>query len=501
MQLNLFFIKGFAYNEQSDELYCTSGRNIVAASVNDTTKPLRPLFDFNSIRKLLYMKYDSKLNALFVSSLNSVFACFLSEASQNSCYILRENLRSARGLYLDSEKRALYIVDHKRKQIERVELADNLLDKLKQVEQVPIHFKIVLNSETLPGLGDIFYMTLFGDFLIWTEFSGKVKYTNVEKSDNFEIMFNSNEYTYAIAIMDNSTNVKNDVTLAEFYSGESDEDYPMEYLQQQTTSTPTDDQTVSGDSDLASEPILTTSTTIIQENLSSSTPFIEVGNTTTGPILKALYPTSSITIDAETAEPTSKFMQTSITTTQTSNTITEDSYASEEDFTESEPTTTIATVKTSVTSIMTKPSEVVTTQKLSLKTESPFVESVVIEKPETNTISLETTTKPVKTSHIQINHKKQTHHRKNHENHDKASNFSNGAALESQSTSNDQFISLNLAFYVITGFLFLSLIVNVILLYISKVRKGRGKFEISGEESVENADLKKLQSDCNTITD
>lgn len=103
---------GIAYNEEKQELYWTAGKSIVSGSSVDTTgKQHKVLYNLDLAKKLLYLKYDPLSDTIYVSTLNYVYACPL---KQSDCKIIARDLISARGLYLDSKKRNLFVVDHKK---------------------------------------------------------------------------------------------------------------------------------------------------------------------------------------------------------------------------------------------------------------------------------------------------------------------------------------------------------------------------------------------------
>jgi hypothetical protein len=147
---------------------------------------------------LFYLKYDSVSETIYVSTLNYVYACALYQ--NKNCRIIAQDFQSARGLFLDSKNRFLYVVDHKKKVIKRLKLDNE--GSMKQVTTV-------LSSDTMPIMGDIFYMTIFENSghskLVWSEFLGKIKMSNVNVSSNCKEIFSTNEYTYSINLMDNSS--------------------------------------------------------------------------------------------------------------------------------------------------------------------------------------------------------------------------------------------------------------------------------------------------------
>lgn len=154
---------------------------------------------------MLYLKFDTISDTIYVSTLNYVYACSLHQTQRDDCRIIARDLQSARGLFLDSVNRFLYVVDHKKKVIKRINL--DIQDSTENTANNMI--TTVLSSETTPDIGDIFYMTIYDKLasprLVWSEFSGKIKMSNLNDASNFKLLFSTNEYTYSINLMDNST--------------------------------------------------------------------------------------------------------------------------------------------------------------------------------------------------------------------------------------------------------------------------------------------------------
>ena len=78
------------------------------------------LYELSRAKKLLYLKYDSLTDKLYVSTLNYVYECDLADHDftqsiiyTERCRIIVRSLISARGLYLDSQNRYLYVVEIK----------------------------------------------------------------------------------------------------------------------------------------------------------------------------------------------------------------------------------------------------------------------------------------------------------------------------------------------------------------------------------------------------
>jgi hypothetical protein len=201
---------GIAYNEEKRELYWTAARSILAGS-SVVGGSYRILFNLDLAKKLLYLKYDAPTDSLYVSTLNYIYACSL---QTNECRIIVRDLVSARGVYLDANTRHLYVVDHKKRNIKRTQL-DGVEDgsggsgTSSMVAQNTV--TTLISPDTVPDIGDIFYMTIYRknnlNMLIWSEFSGKIKISSLNDTSNYRVVFSTNEYTYSVNIMDNSTHL------------------------------------------------------------------------------------------------------------------------------------------------------------------------------------------------------------------------------------------------------------------------------------------------------
>ena len=110
---------------------------------------------------------------------------------------------------MDSVNRFLYVVDHKKKVIKRINLQASQSVGNEAASSTGNAVTTVLSSETTPDIGDIFYMTIYDKAgtakLVWSEFSGKIKMSNLNDAANYKLIFSTNEYTYSINLMDNST--------------------------------------------------------------------------------------------------------------------------------------------------------------------------------------------------------------------------------------------------------------------------------------------------------
>lgn len=217
---------GISYNEEKKELYWTTSKSIIAGS-SEPNGEYHVLFELNRAKKLLYLKYDKLIDVLYVSTLNYVYECSLGDRDftqsilyTQRCRIIARNLVSARGLYLDEVNRYLYVVDHKKRNINRIKLknVDGNIDQDKNTSESVSTYEdrtslkkatTFLSQQTMPAMGDIFYMCIYNrsnaDLLIWSEFSGKIKATRMDDTSEHKVLFSTNEYTYSISLMDNST--------------------------------------------------------------------------------------------------------------------------------------------------------------------------------------------------------------------------------------------------------------------------------------------------------
>jgi hypothetical protein len=197
---------GITYNQVFKELYWTSGRAIMAGLLTVPSKPTRVLFNLNSTKNLLYLKYDRQNEAVYVSTLNNIYACFIAKNQLNNCKVLVNNFNSARGLHFDPTTSYLYAADHKLKSIKKVFVGENLQEMFDNNTWNTESATTVIDSSLIASIGDIFYLCLHKSTLLWTEFSGRVKATNLKTiSSNYEVLLRTNEYVYAVAAMDNST--------------------------------------------------------------------------------------------------------------------------------------------------------------------------------------------------------------------------------------------------------------------------------------------------------
>lgn len=151
-----------------------------------------------------------------------------------TCKIILRDLLSARGLYLDPYHRYLYIVDHKKRVIKRTRLLASV-DEVATLNE-DLSSTTILSTDIAHDLGDLFYMTVYGArtassssnipspvvaapntnpppltgntqyMLIWSEFSGKIRMSQLNDTAHSRVIFTTSEYTYSVNVMDNSTN-------------------------------------------------------------------------------------------------------------------------------------------------------------------------------------------------------------------------------------------------------------------------------------------------------
>ena len=167
------------------------------------------LFNIDSVKKLLYLKYDSVTETIYITALNHVFACPLNQSERKNCRIILRDLVSARGLYLDLQSRNLFVVDHRSKKVHSIKLkngpSQNKEDSV--FENLPV--STLLSSQILEDVGDIFHLcilnTIDSSFLIWSEFRGKIKMTSLNDLSSSKVIFLTKEHTYSITLMNNST--------------------------------------------------------------------------------------------------------------------------------------------------------------------------------------------------------------------------------------------------------------------------------------------------------
>ncbi len=204
---NQRFCLGITYNEAKKELYWIDTKSvIVGSSKPNGTQSV--LYELSRAKKLLYLKYNSLTDKLYVSTLNYVYECDLGDQDftqsmiyTQRCRIIVRSLISARGLYLDSQNRFLYVVDHKKRNIDKVNLS------AKDINGSKTSF---VSQEKNPEIGDVFNMIVYNqsnseELLILSEFSGQIKVAKMSDTGKLKLMFKTNEYTYSVNLMDNST--------------------------------------------------------------------------------------------------------------------------------------------------------------------------------------------------------------------------------------------------------------------------------------------------------
>ena len=78
-------------NEKRKELYWTaaksivSGRSQIGSAPNTGPQLNHVLFKLQAAKKLLYLKYDSVSETIYVSTLNYVYACSLHQTQRDDC--------------------------------------------------------------------------------------------------------------------------------------------------------------------------------------------------------------------------------------------------------------------------------------------------------------------------------------------------------------------------------------------------------------------------------
>lgn len=246
---------GIAYNEEKKELYWTSGKSVMSGS--SQVQNSKTLYNLDLAKKLLYLKYDSITNNLYVSTLTYVYECPLS--GETDCRVIVRDLVSARGLYIDSPNRALYVVDHKKRLIKRTILG---------LHNSESEVQTILNAETQSDLGDVFYLTLFKNYVIWTEFSGKIKIANLHDLSTYKLLFSTNEYTYSVNLMDNSTTMYSSISYRQTTTAPATTNIPTTTTTTTSTTTTITTPTTTSTSTTTTG-ILTTETTELSKTTSS----------------------------------------------------------------------------------------------------------------------------------------------------------------------------------------------------------------------------------------
>ena len=507
---------GITYNEDRKELYWTAAKAIVSGSSQVSTvqrQPNRVLFSLESAKKLLYLKYDQVTDSVYVSTLNYVYSCSLRQSERDECKIIARDLLSARGLYLDALNRHLYVVDHKKKNIRRIGLKSNERqlttyhpdnsddhDQYPQdagylPEDVNNQQSTILSSDIMPDIGDIFYMCLFKkaqkSILVWSEFSGKIKMTSLNDTSSYKVIFATNEYTYSINLMDNST-----------YSTQTAYLIPSIPSTQppSTTQIPTTTPVPSTTPLLASTTVPKTSQLLTEPSTSIVSESSEVVKLATQPLLpwtrSRIQNTQSIgKILAKTSSviPVVRLNQIKYSTTvvpKTTETITESTTKYEpmqstdeddDDNDSEEKTEPVIAEKISTTTIFksTTPESTTTMQSTAVTTEKiEFMQktSQPLEKDEENG---EDSSTPTDDKDKQVQN-----FRAVNTGVLAASSTQTIPQLGSSSSSYNLLRSspqLNVALYIVICLLCFSLVINIILLYVSKMKQSRDKLIITHE--------------------
>ena len=521
---------GIAYDAKKRELFWSAGKAIMSGKIPKNTEidqgkhqiilheTPRVLFNLELTKKLLYLKYDQVNNAVFVSSLNNIYVCFM---EKESCHVLIQNMQSARGIYLDNENHYLYTVDHKRKQIDRMKIVSNLVEKFYPSETTDMSkfdemkLSSILNNNILPDIGDVFYVCFYKEFLLWTEFSGKLKSFSLESNSNHNILFTTNEYTYAIVLMNNSTSldetinknitVSQEISLSDVSNSDNFESYDyidLVSLEQRKDKHSTNEKLFISKSTL----LIKLSTTTTETNPITST---IINNFVTSPVIMTT-PTTTTTITTSTI-----YFSTTITTStiyfstvietstiSTSNTLptskvitTETEYITPEII-----LTTYATTKSlseTLSSIeITRSHENIENKSSSEEIEdnedldAKFKELLSHQTSEVIDIERETeTTTPV----VFINLKKQKVQASN----EKLDTVKFTPLQESSSktfSSSSPSATFSIVLYIISSLLCLSVIINAGFFYFTRIKRTRGKLILNHDLS-DSSEQQNMKSD------
>ena len=436
--------EGITYNENLKELYWTASKSIIAGSSVNPNQ-YRILFNLDAAKKLLYLKYDNISNSIYVSTLNYVYACSLKQNEQTEpCRIIARDLVSARGLYLDSLNQQLYVVDHKKKKIKKI----RLIDQQQQAEDIETS-STLLSADVMPDLGDVFYMCIYGktNTLIWSEFSGKIKISDLNNLSKFKLLFSTNEYTYSISLMENSSNI-------------------VQAFRPSTTTT--------ASLKYSSTRILHTSKAI--ELVEPTRPVRKISSKSITSIL-----TSRIIKSTTTAYQTTTPLTTTTATTTTTTTT---------------PITTTTPTTTTTTTTLTfkiEPTSTVISTSTTVSTEEPLVDQSLVFKTlesdktseddlkankeiqrgiSTKSINDDSFASESLTENLNVNLKKQeASYLKEIKNEMENKTLSLiNEKTDSTKISYLRSSYLNVSLYVVISLLCLSLVINIVLLYVSKIR-------------------------------
>jgi hypothetical protein len=559
---------GITYNPHRRELYWTSGKSIIVGKIPKDleidaskhklkiTEAPKVLFNLELTKKLLYLKYDFDNEAIFVSTLNFVYVCFI---SKQSCNVLIQNMQSARGIYLDTTSHHLYTVDHKRKQIDRMKISSNLIEKFYPSTNTDVskydEMKLVsvLNNNIMPDLGDIFYVCLYKQNLLWTEFSGKLKSINVDTSSNYDILFTTNEYTYAIVVLNNSTDIEekattnthttHDNSFNDILNSDNFDNYDyMDLVAQEKektsklttrqiaststllkklltsttiSSTKTTQKLTTTTPDITSTIPQTTSMFITSTSIPIDITTMKVEETTTIPVVTSTWyiASTSIEIIAETMPveltSTASVMTTSVPVYTTTATTT-----SEEIFTTKTITTTTNVESTSTTlSLLTEELSNDQSEEISVTSSEEAIDEVLRQSTtyfeelddlfyETTSVTSQepvvTTTTTTTTPNVIINFKKQK--LKNEieyaDDDDDIFNFIKMTPVKATVVPlmKSSSATLNIILYVISCLLCFSVIINLVFLYFTKLRRNHGKLILNHDLS-DSSEHQNMKSD------
>jgi hypothetical protein len=173
-------LKGITYNNGT--LYWTSGKKIMTKDISNKFTKEHELVTISSSKSLFYLKYFN--DHIYVSSVKIIYKCSI---SNSNCEIFIDNLGSARGLFIHDS--LLFIADYKNREIIR-----------KSLKNSSQNASVVLSELLSPNLGNVFQLAFYEQTLIWSEFSGTVKYLN--GSNESSILFKTfDEFVYSVTLM------------------------------------------------------------------------------------------------------------------------------------------------------------------------------------------------------------------------------------------------------------------------------------------------------------
>ena len=525
---------GIAYNEDKKELYWTAAKSIVSGS-SITPKQPKVLFNLDSAKKLLYLKYDKLIDTIYVSTLNYVYSCPLVKSSVrvDDCQIIARDLQSARGLYLDSENRDLYVVDHKKRNLKKIKIKTP--EQIRQEEQSLLEsqstsiiynnllasyqfddlssnnqnsnsnfeldssnqIKTILSQDIVPDIGDIFYMCLYKNryninVMMWTEFSGKIKISSLNNTNEYRVLFSTNEYTYSINIMDNSTHVSRPVSsfntnsVPTYYSTTIPTRFTTRYITTTITESTTIYYETETTSTLASTKIETTSTTSTTTSTTTTTTTTFTTSTTIAPTTTTEIPSTTNLIQTDTRSEEADYVNEAArrddilfkpsssldTTTLPVETTVIDEEEEEDDDTTSVVATS-STIKLSTYTIVSSKTSRILGEFNQNKESVGYTEDLIYENDENSKLP----TKPIMNKNV---NKVQSFRAVSQNQQQNKSSYNNRMTTSLTSTSSPSSYNLlksspqlNVALYIVICLLCFSLVINIILLYISKMKQNQ----------------------------